>query len=61
MHRPHEVPVPRRLSERGANLGDHLFNRNAEERINWTSGSAFLRPLQVIPPRVARVAVKLTY
>jgi len=39
----------------------NLFNSNAEERINWTSGSAFLRPLQVIPPRVARVAVKLTY
>ena len=39
----------------------NLFNSNAEERINWTAGSAFLRPLQVIPPRVARVALKLTY
>jgi hypothetical protein len=39
----------------------NVFNSNAEERINWTSGSAFLRPLQVIPPRVARVALKLTY
>lgn len=39
----------------------NLFNSNAEERVNWTSGSAFLRPLQVIPPRVARIALKLTY
>ncbi len=39
----------------------NLFNSNAEERINWNSGSSFLRPLQVIPPRVARVALKLEY
>jgi hypothetical protein len=39
----------------------NLFNSNAEERISWNSGSSFLRPLQVIPPRVARIALKLTY
>ncbi|MBI4886151.1 MAG: TonB-dependent receptor [Acidobacteria bacterium] len=38
----------------------NLFNSNAEERISWQSGS-YLRPLQVIPPRVARVSVKLTF
>jgi hypothetical protein len=38
----------------------NLFNSNAEERISWQAGS-YLRPLQVIPPRVARVAVRLTF
>jgi hypothetical protein len=38
----------------------NLFNGNAEERISWQSGSS-LRPLHVIPPRVARVSVRLTF
>jgi hypothetical protein len=38
----------------------NLFNGNAEERISWQSGS-YLRPLQVIPPRVARVSVRMTF
>lgn len=38
----------------------NLFNNNAEERISWQSGS-YLRPLQVIPPRVARVSVRLSF
>jgi hypothetical protein len=38
----------------------NLFNSNAEERISWQAGS-YLRPLQIIPPRVARVSVKLTF
>lgn len=38
----------------------NLFNNNAEERISWQSGS-YLRPLQVIPPRIARVSVRLTF
>ncbi|OFW01617.1 MAG: hypothetical protein A3I61_06250 [Acidobacteria bacterium RIFCSPLOWO2_02_FULL_68_18] len=38
----------------------NLFNSNPEERISWQSGS-YLRPLQIIPPRVARVSVKLTF
>lgn len=39
----------------------NLFNSNAEERINWNSGASYLRPLQVIPPRVARVSFRLTF
>ena len=38
----------------------NLMNANAEERISWQSGS-WLRPLQVIPPRVARISVKLMF
>lgn len=39
----------------------NLFNSNAEERISWNSGASYLRPLQVIPPRVARVSFRLTF
>ena len=39
----------------------NAFNSNAEERINWNSGASYLRPLQVIPPRVARVSFRLTF
>jgi outer membrane receptor protein involved in Fe transport len=39
----------------------NLFNSNAEERINWNSGASYLRPLQVIPPRVMRFSMRLTF
>ena len=56
-----ELKVAGRLRASGVFDIFNLFNSNAEERISWNAGSSFLRPLQVIPPRVARVALKLTY
>lgn len=39
----------------------NLFNSNPEERISWNSGTSYLRPLQIIPPRVFRVAAKMEW
>jgi hypothetical protein len=36
----------------------NLANSNAEQNITVTSGNSYLRPINIIPPRVARVGVK---
>ena len=36
----------------------NLMNANAEQNITVTSGSSYLRPINIIPPRVMRVGVK---
>ena len=58
--------------EKGVPLGRHrrlagfvdvfnLLNANPEQNTSWSSGSSFLRPLSIVPPRVARVGVKLEW
>jgi hypothetical protein len=39
----------------------NLFNTNAATNINWGSGSTFLTPSSIIPPRIARVGVKFDW
>jgi hypothetical protein len=39
----------------------NLANSNAEQNITTTSGSSWLRPINIIPPRVARVGVKFDW
>jgi len=39
----------------------NMFNANPEQNINSTSGSAFLRPLSIVPPRLFRLGVKLNF
>jgi hypothetical protein len=39
----------------------NLLNANAEQNTIWSSGASFLRPLNIVPPRVARVGVKLEW
>ncbi|HJU41447.1 MAG TPA: carboxypeptidase regulatory-like domain-containing protein [Vicinamibacterales bacterium] len=39
----------------------NMFNQNPEQNINSTSGTAFLRPLSIVPPRLARLGVKLNF
>ncbi len=41
--------------------GFNMLNSNAEERISWNSGASYLRPLQIIPPRVFRVGVRVDF
>ena len=36
----------------------NIFNANAEQNITNTSGSSWLRPINIIPPRVMRIGVK---
>jgi hypothetical protein len=39
----------------------NIFNTNAEQALSVSSGSSFLRPTAITPPRVARVGVKLQW
>jgi hypothetical protein len=39
----------------------NLFNANPEQNISWVSGSSFLRPLTIVPPRIARLGVKVDW
>ena len=39
----------------------NLLNANPEQNINWTSGSTFLRPLDIVAPRIARIGMKLDW
>jgi hypothetical protein len=39
----------------------NLFNSNPEDFITWASGTSFLRPSSVIPPRIARFGVKVDW
>ncbi|MBI3403282.1 MAG: hypothetical protein HY048_17865 [Acidobacteria bacterium] len=41
--------------------GYNLFNTNAATNINWSSGSTFLTPSTIVPPRIARVGVKFDW
>lgn len=50
---------PRRLS---AQLDFYnLFNANPVDFLSWASGSGYLRPSSVIPPRIVRFGVKLDW
>ena len=39
----------------------NIFNSNAEQDLTKSSGSAFLRPIAITPPRVARIGAKFQW
>jgi len=39
----------------------NILNTNAEQQLNTTSGSAYLRPIAITPPRIARVGLKFVW
>jgi hypothetical protein len=39
----------------------NIFNTNAEQALSVSSGSSWLRPTAITPPRIARVGVKLVW
>jgi hypothetical protein len=39
----------------------NLFNANPEQTVSWASGPSFLRPLSIVPPRIARVGMQLDW
>jgi hypothetical protein len=39
----------------------NLFNANPEQNLNWVSGGSFLRPLNIVPPRIARFGAKFEW
>jgi hypothetical protein len=39
----------------------NVLNSNANQSIVWASGSSFLRPTAIVPPRVARLGVKVNW
>ena len=39
----------------------NVLNSNAEQNVNWASGPSFLRPLTIVPPRIARIGLRLDW
>jgi hypothetical protein len=39
----------------------NMFNQNPAQNLQWSSGTAFNRPLSVVPPRLARIGVKVNF
>jgi hypothetical protein len=39
----------------------NLLNANPDQNISWVSGASFLRPLVIVPPRIARIGMKLDW
>jgi outer membrane receptor protein involved in Fe transport len=39
----------------------NIANANPAQNLQWSSGTAFDRPLSIVPPRLARIGAKLTF
>jgi hypothetical protein len=39
----------------------NLINVNPEQTVSWASGPSFLRPLSIVPPRIARVGIHMNW
>ena len=39
----------------------NMFNGNPAQNVSSSSGTAFLRPLSIVPPRLARIGAKLNF
>ncbi len=39
----------------------NMFNANPAQNLQWSSGTAYNRPLSVVPPRLARIGAKLNF
>lgn len=39
----------------------NMFNANPEQNLSWVSGTSYLRPLNIVPPRIARIGAKLEW
>ena len=39
----------------------NVFNANAVQNLTWNSGSSFLRPTNIVPPRVLRLGAKVSF
>ncbi len=39
----------------------NMFNANPEQNITWSSGTSFLRPSNIVPPRLARFGAKFEW
>ena len=53
--------LPRNLKVSGFLDLFNLFNTNAEQNTSYNSGTSFLRPLNIIPPRIARIGARITF
>ncbi len=54
-------PVTRRFKVSGFLDLFNLFNSNAERNTSFNSGTSYLRPLNIIPPRIARIGARVTF
>jgi hypothetical protein len=54
---------PTRLDRGPVKAGNafNLLNANPEETTSWISGPSFLRPLNIVAPRIVRIGTKLEW
>jgi hypothetical protein len=55
------IKLNNRLSVSGFLDAFNLFNSNTEQNTSYNSGTSFLRPLNIIPPRIARIGARFTF
>jgi len=58
-----EKVIPIRGESRVSGFIDvfNMFNANPEQNITWSSGTSFLRPSNIVPPRIARFGAKFEW
>ncbi|HXG70687.1 MAG TPA: hypothetical protein VNJ04_08765, partial [Gemmatimonadaceae bacterium] len=58
-----EKRIPLHRTRRAAIFLDvfNMLNANPEQNVNWSSGQSFLRPVTIVPPRIARIGMKLDW
>lgn len=58
-----EKRIPLRRNRRAAVFLDvfNMLNANPEQNVDWSSGQSFLRPVTIVPPRIARIGMKLDW
>ncbi|HEY3045112.1 MAG TPA: hypothetical protein VGJ39_13860 [Vicinamibacterales bacterium] len=39
----------------------NMLNANPEQNITWSSGTSFLQPLNIVPPRLVRIGAKFEW
>jgi hypothetical protein len=39
----------------------NMFNQNPAQNLQWASGTTYNRPLSIVPPRLARIGVKVNF
>ena len=55
------IRLPRSLALSGFVDVFNMTNANAEQNITWSSGSSFLRPSNIVPPRILRFGTKFEW
>jgi hypothetical protein len=61
-----DLRIERAMSVKGSRMTAfldvfNLLNANPEQNVVWSSGSSFLRPVTIVPPRIGRVGLTIDW